>query len=121
MPKESFLKNRWKSIGFAVRGLLLLLKTEASIKVQFVLALLMTAAGFYFDISSIEWCVQLLAIGLVMGIEGVNTAIEALSDYVQPKYDPRIGRIKDISAGAVMVVSVVAVVIGTIIYLPKIF
>lgn len=121
MPKESFFKNRLKSIGFAFKGLVLLLMTEASIKVQFFLALLMTAAGFYFDISSVEWCLQLLAIGLVMGIEGVNTAIEALSDYMQPDFDPRIGKIKDISAGAVMVVSVMAVIIGMIIYLPKIF
>ena len=63
----------------------------------------------------------LLAIGLVMGVEGVNTAIEKLSDYVQPEHDPRIGRIKDISAGAVMIVSLLASIIGLIIYIPKIF
>jgi diacylglycerol kinase (ATP) len=56
-----------------------------------------------------------------MGVEGVNTAIEKLSDYVQPEHDPRIGRIKDISAGAVMIVSLLASIIGLIIYIPKIF
>lgn len=119
MPKESFFKNRVRSVGFAFKGLFLLLRTESSIKIQFVIALLVTGAGFYFEISNTEWIMQLLAIGMVMGIEGVNTAIEKLSDYVQPNEDPKIGFIKDISAGAVMVVSIVATIIGLIIYLPK--
>lgn len=121
MPKESFLKNRIKSVGFALKGMFLLIRTEASIKVQFVLALIMAAAGFYFEISTTEWILQCLAIGLVMGIEGMNTAVEKLSDFVQPDYDERIGFIKDVSAGAVMIVSVFASIIGLLIYIPKIF
>ena len=120
MPKESFLINRIRSVGIAFKGLFLLLWTESSIKIQFVIALIMTAAGFYLSISPTEWIMQLFAIGLVMGIEGVNTAIEKLADYVQPNQDPKIGLIKDISAGAVMVVSIIASIIGLIIYLPKI-
>lgn len=121
MPEEPFLENRVKSVGYALRGAWLLLRTEASIKIQFVIALVVTAAGFYYGISSLEWMAQLLAIGLVMGVEGVNTAIEKLSDYVQPNRDPRIGQIKDISAGAVMITSVLASIVGLIIYLPRIF
>lgn len=68
-----------------------------------------------------EWICQLLAIGMVMGLEGINTAIEALSDYVQPERDSRIGHIKDISAGAVLIAAVVAGIVGLIIYLPRIF
>ncbi len=79
----------------------------------------MTAAGFYFEISNTEWILQILAIGLVLGIEGLNTAIEKMADFVQPEYDEKIGFIKDISAGAVMLVSVAASVIGLIIYIPK--
>ncbi|MEO1013091.1 MAG: diacylglycerol kinase family protein [Bacteroidota bacterium] len=121
MPKESFLRNRIKSIGYALRGALLLIKTEASIKIQVFIAVLVTAAGFYFDISTTEWILQLFAIGLVLGIEGLNTAIEKLADYVQPEHDPKIGFIKDVSAGAVMLVSVLAAIIGLIIYAPKFF
>ncbi|NAY90801.1 diacylglycerol kinase family protein [Muricauda sp. JGD-17] len=120
MPRKSFFVNRIKSVGIAFKGLFLLLRTESSIKIQFVIALLMTAVGFYFDISAMEWVMQLFAIGLVMGTEGVNTAIEKLSDYVQPNKDPKIGFLKDISAGAVMIVSIIASIIGLIIYLPKI-
>ena len=121
MPKESFFKNRIRSVGFAVKGMFLLLRTEASIKVQFVLALLTTAAGFYFEISITEWIFQCLAIGLIMGIEGMNTAVEKLSDFVQPEHDEKIGFIKDVSAGAVMIVSILATIIGLLIYVPKIF
>lgn len=108
-------------MGFALRGALLLIRTEASIKIQMVLALLVTAAGFYFEISNTEWILQVLAISLVVGIEGANTAIEKLCDFVHPDFDKRIGLIKDISAGAVMLVSIGAVIVGLIIYLPKIF
>ncbi len=121
MPRESFLKNRIKGVGYALRGALLLIQTEASIKVQVFIGLLMTAAGFYFDISGTEWALQVFAIALVLGVEGLNTAIEKLADYVQPEYDPKIGFLKDISAGAVMLVSIGASIVGLIIYCPKIF
>ncbi len=121
MPKESFVKNRIKSVGFALRGALLLLRTEASIKIQLFIAIVMTAAGFYFDISATEWILQVFAIGMVMGLEGLNTAVEKIADFIHPEYDAKIGFIKDIAAGAVMIVSIAATIIGAIIYLPKIF
>ncbi|WP_149275672.1 diacylglycerol kinase family protein [Pareuzebyella sediminis] len=121
MPKETFLQNRVKSVGFALRGALLLVRTEPSIKIQVFITILMTGAGFYYEISSIEWILQVLAISLVLGIEGANTAIEKLCDFVHPGFEKRIGFIKDVSAGAVMLVSIGAVIVGLIIYLPKIF
>ncbi|NHF59808.1 diacylglycerol kinase family protein [Flavobacteriaceae bacterium TP-CH-4] len=121
MAKESFLTNRIKSVGFALRGALLLIRTEASIKIQVFIAIIVTAAGFYFNISSTEWILQILAIGLVMGIEGLNTAIEKISDFVHPDHNPKIGFIKDIAAGAVMLVSIASSIVGLIIYLPKVF
>jgi len=120
MPKESFLVNRIKSVGFAFKGAFLLIRTEASIKIQIFIAIVMTIAGFYFEISNIEWILQIFAIALVLGIEGMNTAVEKISDFVQPEFDAKIGFIKDISAGAVMLVSIASAIIGLIIYLPKI-
>ncbi len=121
MPKENFLTNRIKGVGYAFRGAILLIRTEGSIKVQIFIALIVTAAGFYFDITNIEWILQILAIAMVLGAEGLNTAVEKLADYVQPEFDKKIGFIKDISAGAVMLVSIAATVVGLIIYLPKFF
>ncbi|GAA4270427.1 diacylglycerol kinase [Hyunsoonleella aestuarii] len=122
MPKkESFFFNRIKSVGFAFRGAVLLLKTEASIKIQFVIALVITGAGFFFNISFSEWIIQILAIGLVMSIEGINTAIEEIANFIHPEHHNKIGIIKDISAGAVFIAALFASIIGLIIYLPKIF
>jgi diacylglycerol kinase (ATP) len=119
--KEPFLINRLKSVGFAFKGMLVLIKTEASIKIQLVVALVVTFAGFYFNISTTEWMVQLTMISLVMSIEGVNTAVEYIADFIHPDHHPKIGLIKDISAGAVFIASIIAVIIAGIIYLPKIF
>jgi len=121
VKKESFLTNRLKSVGYAFNGALLLINTEASIKIQFLIAIIVTGAGFFFNISSNEWIIQLLAIGLVMSIEGINTAIEEIANFIHPEHHNKIGLIKDIAAGAVFIASVFAVIIGFIIYLPKIF
>ena len=119
--KESFLVNRLKSIGFAFKGALLLLKTEASIQIQFAIAIVLTITGFYFNISSTEWILQILAIGLVMSIEGINTAIEEIADFIHPEHNIKIGFIKDVAAGAVFIAAVAAIIIGLIIYIPKLF
>ena len=100
--------------------MLLLLKTEASIQIQFAITIITTIAGFYFNISTIEWIMQLFAIGLVMSMEGINTAIEKLSDFIHPEHHTKIGIIKDVSAGAVFIAAVIASIIGIIIYFPKI-
>ncbi|RAV30234.1 diacylglycerol kinase [Sinomicrobium soli] len=118
---SSFLKNRIKSIGYAANGALLLLRTEASAKVQAAIACLTVIAGFCFGISAVEWMLQLLAIAIVMSLEGVNTAIEKIADFVHPDHHDKIGIIKDISAGAVFIAAVSAMIIGGIIYIPRIF
>lgn len=119
MPKEPFMTNRMKSVGYAFKGLFILVRTEASIQIQCVIGVMVTFFGWYFDISSTEWMVQTLCIGMVMGMEGVNTAVEKLADFVHPDFDPKIGLVKDVSAGAVMVVSIMAVIVGCLIYIPK--
>jgi len=117
--KDSFLKNRIKSIVFAFNGILLLLKNEASIKVQFGFAIIATLAGFYFNISSNEWILQILTIALVLSVEGLNSAIEEIADFVHPEQHPKIGYLKDIAAGAVFFTAIAALIIACIIYIPK--
>ena len=119
MAKKSFFQDRVDGVKIAFRGAWYLVRTESSIKIQVFIALLVTAAGFYFEITLTEWMIQTLAIALVLGVEGVNTAVEKLSDYVQPEYDRKIGFLKDISAGAVMMVSLGASIVGLLIYLPR--
>ena len=119
--KEHLFINRMKSIRYAFKGAYLLIKTEISIKLQFIIAIIVTIAGFYYKISLTEWVVQFLAIGMVMSIEAVNTAIEEIANFIHPEFHVRIGLIKDISAGAVFIASVFASIVGLIIYIPKIF
>jgi len=117
--KESFLVNRLKSVGYAFKGMLILIRTEASIKIQVFIAILVTIAGFYFEISKTEWMIQLTMIGLVMSIEGINTAIEQIADFIHPEHHNKIGLIKDVAAGAVFIASIIATIIAGIIYIPK--
>lgn len=120
MPKDSFFINRIKSFKYAFKGLWWLLQHENSIKVHFFAAVLVTLAGFYFQISNLEWITQFLAIGMVMSAEGLNSAIEKLADFVEPNHQPKIGVVKDIAAGAVVFSATAAIIVGFIIYLPKI-
>ena len=118
---KTFLTGRFKSMGFAFKGAIKLITTEHSIMVQSAIAVLLIIAGFYFKISREEWMFQTFAIGLVLAIEGLNTAIEKIADFIHPEFLNRIGFIKDIAAGAVFISSVFAIIVGLIIYLPKIF
>ncbi len=116
---KTFLTGRFKSMGFALKGAIKLITTEHSVMVQSCLAVVMIIAGFYFEISHEEWLIQTLAIGLVLGIEGLNTAVEKVADFIHPEYHERIGFIKDIAAGAVFFAAMTAIAIGCIIYIPK--
>jgi diacylglycerol kinase (ATP) len=115
-----FVHGRIKSVKFAVLGAYKLITTEHSVITQFLIGLLMTIAGFYFNISSTEWMFQVFSIGLIMSIEGLNTAVEKIADFIHPEYHEKIGFIKDIAAGAVMFSAITAIIIGAIIYVPKI-
>jgi diacylglycerol kinase (ATP) len=115
---NTFVTGRLKSVTYAFKGAVKLITTEHSIMVQFSLGILMTIAGFYFGISSTQWLFQTMAIGLVMSIEGLNTAVEKIADFIHPNYHERIGFIKDIAAGAVFFAALTAIAIGLIIYIP---
>jgi len=119
--KEPFGTNRLKSVGYAFKGLMVLIKTENSIKLQLIIASIVTVAGIYFNISTTEWLIQLVMIAMVMSVEGANTAIEYMADFIHPEHHPKIGLIKDIGAGAVFIASIVAIIVAGIIYIPKIF
>ncbi len=118
-PEDGFLKGRLRSLKFALRGAWLLVTTEHSIMVQVSIGILVSILGFFMNLSPTEWMFQLLAIGMILVAESLNTGIEKLCDFVHPDYHQKIGFIKDISAGAATFAAIIAVIIGLIIYLPK--
>lgn len=105
---------------YAVKGAYKLATTEHSVMVQLSIGLVMIVAGFYFKISHEEWLFQTLAIGLVVAVEGLNTAVEKIADFIHPEFHSKIGFIKDIAAGAVFFAAITAITVGCIIYIPKI-
>jgi diacylglycerol kinase (ATP) len=116
---NTFVTGRLKSLGFAFKGAIKLITTEHSVMVQSSLAVLMIIAGFAFHISREEWIMQILAFGLVLAIEGLNTAVEKIADFIHPEFHDRIGFIKDIAAGAVFFAAMAAIAVGLLIYVPK--
>ena|SRR5690554_3067390 len=116
---ESYFGKRLLGVKYAMKGAFLLLRNEASIQVQTAIAIVMTIAGFHFEISNSEWMLQILAIGIVLSTEGLNTAVEEIANFVHPDFHTKIGYIKDVAAGAVFFAAGTAIVIGCIIYFPK--
>lgn len=116
---NTFFTGRLKSVGFAFKGAIKLITTEHSIMVQSIVMVCATFLGFYYSISSTEWMFQILVFGLVLSVEGLNTAAEKIADFIHPEFHERIGFIKDIAAGAVFFAALTAFSILCIIYIPK--
>ncbi len=116
------LENEKCSNAFvcAARGIKEAIKTEANLKFDILVAIVIIAFGFIFRINMIEWIVCILAIGVMLFAELMNTAVEAVVDLYTREKNPQAGKAKDISAGAVLVLSINVAVIGLIIFVPKI-
>jgi len=119
--RNSYLGKRIRGGGYAIKGAWILVVSEPSIQVQVVISILVTIAGFYFDITKTEWMFQIFAIGLVLSTEGLNSSIEGIADFVHPDFHTKIGYIKDVAAGAVLFSALTAIIIAGFIYIPYIF
>lgn len=105
-----------RSFRFAGQGILDLFRYENNAKVHLLVAILVIGSGFLLTLSPVEWAVILTQIGLVWAAEAFNTAIEKLCDFVSPGLHPQIKAIKDLSSGAVLILTIVAVLVGLIIF-----
>jgi diacylglycerol kinase (ATP) len=121
MNASDFVINRIKSVKFAYIGMYKLITTEHSIMIQACIGIIAIVAGYFFNITKLEWMIQLLAIAMVMSIEGMNTAVEKIADFIHPEYHEKIGFIKDISAGAVFIVAILSLIVGVMIYYPYVY
>lgn len=110
------MREFFKSFIYALNGIRATMREQRNAKVQVIIALITVGAGFYFDITVTEWCIILFAIGLVIGFEIMNSAVESLVDLVTLERKPLAGKVKDIAAGAVLFASVIAVIIGLLIF-----
>lgn len=109
----------WKSFGYAFEGIFTCIRKERNMKIHCVMTLLVILAGFIFHISVTEWCICLTLFGLVMALELVNTAVEAVVDLVTSERRPLAKIAKDTAAGAVLIAAIMAAIAGLVIFLPK--
>lgn len=107
-----------KSFGYAFEGIGTVIRKERNMKIHCVAAVAVTAAGTFFQITATQWCICLLLFAMVLSLEMVNTAVEAVVDLVTEERNPLAKTAKDAAAGAVLVCAIGAAVIGCIIFLP---
>lgn len=116
----NYFKKRRSAFGYAFKGLFTFFKEEAHPKVHAISAAAAILMGWFLSISKMEWIAVILCIGMVLFAEAINSALERLTDIASPDYLDAAGRVKDIAAGAVLIASFAAAVVGLIIFLPKI-
>lgn len=107
------------SFKYALEGLFVMFKEERNARIHLIMAIGSIVGGVYFNLSLTEWIFLVFAIGLVIALELINTAIENLADFVSPERNEKIKKVKDLAAGAVLVGAIGAFIIGLIIFLPK--
>lgn len=118
--KKFSFADRLRSFRYAFRGIGYLVSGEHNARIHCFAAILVVVGGFLLNLSAIEWVAVFFAIGFVFSMEAVNSALEAMCDFVSPEHHKTIGRVKDLAAGAVLIAAISAAVIGGIIFFPKI-
>ena len=113
------LTARIKSIKAGIDGIIIVIKEEHNARVHIIATMLVIIIASRLNITTIEFGLLIFAVGLVWTSEAFNSAIEALADEVNNQYSMGIKKTKDIAAGAVLISSFTALVIGLIVFLPK--
>ena len=109
-----------KAFGFAITGLRSAVNRDLNFRVHIAVSVTVILMGLSFSISANEWFAIILAIGITFSAELFNSALEQLCDTTHPGIHPTIGRVKDISAAAVLIAALSSAIIGIMIFLPHI-
>ena len=110
-------KRTWRrKFDDAFRGIIQSIRQQSSYRVHFVFALVVPILALLLKLHLWEWCFVILLIAVVIATEMLNSAIETLSRVITDEYDERIRQALDISGGAVLVVSIFAAILGTVIF-----
>jgi diacylglycerol kinase len=122
--KHKFLHNQGKekftkSVGHALDGIEYAINNERNIKIEILIGIITSVLGFILQISLIEWITIILVISMILTLELINTAIERCVDLVTKEYHDLAKAAKDVAAGAVFIMSMFSIIIGIIIFLPK--
>lgn len=113
-------KKLINSFKFAINGLKILFKEEQNSRIHLFATVCVIISGVILRISNLEWTAIMFAIGFVFSAEIFNTAVENIADFISPEKNIKIKRIKDLSAAAVLISAITALIIGLLIFIPKI-
>ncbi len=116
----NFIIRYFKSFCHAINGIFYAIRYEHNMYIIMLAAVVVAIGGFYFSLTIVEWLFCILAIGIVIAVELINSAIEALGDLVTMKENPFVKIAKDMAAGASLIACLTAGFIGVLIFLPKI-
>lgn len=120
MKNDGFtLRKRLQSFRYAFNGIRLLITKEHNAWIHCFAAVCVVVAGILLEISKMEWIAVVIVIGAVLAAEAVNSAMEAIADFVSPQYSEAIKQTKDLAAGAVLLMAIAAAIVGGIIFIPK--
>ena len=115
------IKKHLASYRFAFRGIWIAMQSEKNMIIHTIAALAVMIVNYILEISRLEWLLTIILIGVVCAAEIFNTAIEKLADRVTTENDLMVGQVKDLAAGAVLIVCIAAAACGVIIYWPYLF
>lgn len=119
--KKGQMKGFYQSFKYAFEGLLYAFRAERNLKIDLVISLFVIALGIWLKISLFEWLCIMIAIGGVISLELMNTALERVIDLVTEDFHPLAKKGKDIAASAVLFFAIIAAIIGLMIFVPKIW
>jgi diacylglycerol kinase (ATP) len=111
--------GRIRSFKHASRGLWAMVKSQQNAWIHALATVVVVSLGFALGCARAEWCLIVLAIMAVWTAEALNTAFEFLADVASPEYHPLVKKAKDVAAGAVLVSALGSVIIGVLIFGPK--
>jgi diacylglycerol kinase (ATP) len=118
-PNKFSLKSRFGSFRFALNGILSLLKNEHNSRIHLFAAIVAVIMGIILNLDHYEWLFLAIVIGSVFITELLNSSIESLADLIDPKWNVQIMKAKDYGAAAVLISAIIAIVVGCLIFIPK--
>jgi undecaprenol kinase/diacylglycerol kinase (ATP) len=119
-PNRFSMKDRFGSFKFAFNGLCSLFKNEHNSRIHLLATVIAIAMGIILKINLIEWSLLIIMIGIVFISELLNSSLESLADFIEPEWNEQIRKVKDYAAAAVFISAVVSIIVGGIIFVPKI-
>ncbi len=118
--KKFKIRDRLKSFKYASCGIKILLTNEHNAWIHLFAAACVITAGFLLRISKPDWIAIIIVTGFVFAMEAVNSSIEKLADFVSPEKHEQIKKVKDMAAGGVLISSIIALLVGLIVFIPRI-